>query len=234
MSKATIEAYEQVRIAYPEYFKEATNYALVTEEEELSAFEASADTTLGLVYENSQLYYVVDLWKTTDGQYYPMPRTLYKDTLCGFVVLPVCGDKFVLNHEFSFGNREWNLEFPRIMTQPGMTIPEHLEAVVNYIGGKVLNTRYVGELYPDSGNTGGLMQVYMVDIDLAEEEQLNHTLVSYEELKDMVVKGTINDVYSLSCLLKFICGEGFEEEDSIDLSKYISEDESEVEAQDDV
>jgi len=189
----------------PEEFLERNEMNIVVDEKKVTEYEQQTGKTIGVIYKSNYHLLIVDLIEE-DGKYYTYERLLPSVKEEAVVAIPIYNNKFVLLKQFRHTLRDFQYAFPRGGGEPGISAEENVKKeVVEEIGAKVLDTKFVGTIVADSGFCGNKVYVYKCVVENVElkyhyEGIEDVILLSKEELKQWIKEGKITDGFTLSAI----------------------------------
>lgn len=211
-----ITQYLQLAAQRPELFRPSEQIPLCLDENTLRNFSSSTGAPLGIVYDNSPYYLVVeDLCVRSDGALYPYARVIYpyRDSN-GVVVIPCRDGRFGLLSIFRHPPRkESGGEFPRGFAEGLSPAENGVKELREELGVQLSpdQLEYLGEIQPDSGLSAGTVQVFCAHISEtaipADNGEGIHGIrwVTPQEMAQEVADGTITDGITLAAYLKYLC-----------------------------
>lgn len=153
---------------------------------------------------------ILDLYK--DKVLCPNGHTSYREVVrhCKAVcVLAELNGKFAIEEQFRYPYDEVILEFPAGKVDKGeealAAAKRELEEEIGYVAKKI---EYLGDIYPSCAYTDEVISIYyatdLVETkqSLDENEALNFSFISLDEIKQKVINNEIKDAKTI-CALQF-------------------------------
>ncbi len=211
-----IEIVEYMRFYkhYPQYFNYNENINIIVDEVELKVYGLNEKCKLGIVYENQYFWIVVDLVENAQGKRYPYTRIINKNEYNGVVIIPKLNDRIVFLKQFRHGTREFEYELPRGFSEKESTIFENAEReTFEELGVVPKNIEYLGNIVSDSGLSGGVVHIFVCEIDkiveLAVDEGIKDTIhLTLDEVLALINENKIRDSFSISAVCKLMLKKG--------------------------
>lgn len=204
-----IDKYLVLYNKFPNLFRYNENINIIVDEVKLKEYAYKNNCKLGVVFENSYFSLVVDLIKNSSGLYYTYTRIINKNKYNGVVIIPILNNKIVFLKQFRHGTREYEIELPRGFSEKSKTIQENAEnEIYEELGVETKKTEYLGSLISDTGLSGGLVHIFICEIEsiqkLSANEGIKETLqISLLEAEGLIKENIIRDSFTITALYKF-------------------------------
>ncbi|MBE6733895.1 MAG: NUDIX hydrolase [Ruminococcaceae bacterium] len=198
-----IEAYFELMRNRPELFSPSDIYPIVTDKKTLEDYTQATNKPLGVVYQSDYHIVVVDLIENDDGSYYTYERTIPDKTGRGVVCVPEYEGKYILLRQYRHPIRGVQLGFPRGFGENGLTSTQNAKKELSEeLEANVSDARKIGEITPDSGFLGGIVDILHCTVtsynpNSRNEGVLETLLCTYEELSQMIKDGIITDSFTI-------------------------------------
>lgn len=185
---------------------------IVTDEAIVMDFQEKNNRKIGVVYESAYNMLVVDLVYEEEGRYFAYERLVPAVERGAVVIIPVYKDKMILLNQYRHVIRNYQYGFPRGFAEKGLSPEENCKKeLLEEIGGKVISTKYLGQLSQDSGVQANLVSVYLCEVSeydssLHSEGICEIIEVSKTQIKSLLREGKITDGFTLAALT--LAGEG--------------------------
>ncbi len=162
----------------------------------------------GVVYKSKFNTMVVDpIIDRRDSavSYYPYERVVPTSGKDGAVMIPKCGDKFIMIEQYRHAIRAEQYSFPRGFADenesPEETATRELNEELNVK--EISRINLLGRTAPDSGLTSSVVYVYLVEFaapspSIGHEGIKDAVYLSEEEVDGWIKAGKINDGFTLS------------------------------------
>lgn len=215
--------YLELMLSEPELFlnsPEKISVAIETSPQKIAAVEQSMREKLlarglpahyaevGIMYRDQYLMIVRDAVSFPDGSRGTYVRILQKNRHANAVILPKCGDNFVLVRHFRHATRSFSLEIPRGFGEPGISAEQNAEKEIREeIEGAIASIADMGVIHPDAGMTNNFARLFFAELvscgKTEKREGISQIcLLDAESLKAAVRKGDITDAYTVSAVAK--------------------------------
>ena len=205
--KATnaINEYFELMKKRPEAFLPSKEIEIVTDREVLESYVKETGKELGVVYKSPYNTLVVDLVKAGDRHFrYEriIPSALGRGTVC----VSVYNGKFVLIRQYRHPIRAYQLGFVRGFGEDGLCAVENAKKELSEeLGATVKAAKALGEVAADSGLSFGIADVVLCELSSYETQKGHEGIVSsvelsFDELKEKISSGEINDGFTLSAV----------------------------------
>lgn len=200
------ERYLELQKEKPELFNNDGPIKIVFDRKIVESFCEINNCEIGVIYESDYNLLLVDLVYDNGGHYYAYERIIPKVNENAVVILPVYKEKIVMLRQYRHAIREFQYAVPRGFAEQGLSCENNArKELAEEIGAVVDKVVYLGEVIADSGMRSGKASVYACNIQeysrsVREEGVSDIIELSSEELNSMIVKGTINDGYTLAAL----------------------------------
>ncbi len=209
-----IDKYLELVNNYPHYFKQNSNIKLVLDKSTLESHVNITGKQIGVIYESSYHIFIVDLIEDTNGKLYQYSRLISPKNTNGVVIIPIKDQKLALLKQFRHGTREFELEFPRGFSEPGISPEENAKKeLFEELGAEILNICHEGSVISDTGLTGGTVDIFSIEVNsvgkLSQEEGISEVYwYTLEELKELIKENKIRDSFTLSAMMKYSINKG--------------------------
>lgn len=206
MIKDCLDRYERLRRERPRLFADSEVFPLVKEREVMEAYARRTGKPVGVVYESPYRLLLVDLIEDGKGGCYPYERLVNAAEGGGVVMIPLWRGRILLLRQYRHPLREEQLCFPRGFSEAGSKARENAERELwEELGARCQRILPLGEVAPDSGLSASAAEVFLCELESYEpslrEEGVREILtLSEEELKQCLVRGEINDGFTLAAL----------------------------------
>ena len=190
----------------PRDFRQNESLKIIFDQDAAEDFYAKTGKQIGVTYSSHYHIMVVDLVQSPDGNRFAYERLLPAVERGAVVTVPIMEGKFILLKQFRHSLRAEQYAFPRGFAEEGMSAEENAKKEVEEeLESRVLETKSLGTIVADSGVSGNPVDVVMCGIDhfslKKDYEGIQKVIaLSYEELREWVASGKINDGYTLSAL----------------------------------
>lgn len=194
----------------PQLFKHNENVKIIVDENQLKKYAVQKNCKLGIVFENKYFSLVVDLIENSTGTRYPYARIVHRNKYNGVVVIPILNNKIVFLKQFRHGTREFEIELPRGFSEKSKTIQENAESeVYEELGVMPKNIEYLGNVINDSSLSGGLVHIFVCEIEAVEklsaDEGIKDTIqLTLHETEEFINENKIRDCFSISAIYKLL------------------------------
>ena len=196
--------YQQLIQERPELFRQDNRLSLVFEEDTVKEFVNRTGKMIGVVYRSPYNMMVVDLVRDSTGKLFAYERLLPTVPEGAVVTVPICDNQYVLLRQFRHSIRREQYAFPRGFGEAGYTAEENAaKELEEELGAKVLSSKFLGYVIPDSGILSGSVVVVECRIDRAKLKMNYEGIQGVEICSDelflqWIASGKIDDSYTLS------------------------------------
>lgn len=164
----------------------------------------------GVVYQSNFNTLIVDPIKSSNSEapkkFFPYERIVSPNGKNGVVMIPKYKNNFLLLNQYRHAPRKMQYSFPRGFSEDNSTSSENAaRELKEEIGATIVNEPILlGNVISDSGLTGNRVDVYLVEIESFQQNQLIHEGIKQiieipvNKMDDWIRQGKIDDGFSLS------------------------------------
>lgn len=164
----------------------------------------------GVVYQSNFNTLIVDPIKSSNSEapkkFFPYERIVSPNGKNGVVMIPKYKNNFLLLNQYRHAPRKMQYSFPRGFSEDNLTSSENAaRELKEEIGATIVNEPILlGNVISDSGLTGNRVDVYLVEIESFQQNQLIHEGIKQiieipvNKMDDWIRQGKIDDGFSLS------------------------------------
>lgn len=164
----------------------------------------------GVVYQSNFNTLIVDPIKSSNSEapkkFFPYERIVSPNGKNGVVMIPKYKNNFLLLNQYRHAPRKMQYSFPRGFSEDNSTSSENAaRELKEEIGATIVNEPILlGNVISDSGLTGNRVDVYLVEIESFQQNQLVHEGIKQiieipvNKMDDWIRQGKIDDGFSLS------------------------------------
>ena len=177
---------------------------IITENVEICDNMAKTGSEIGIVYRGAYNTFVVDLLEDSNGNRFAHERIIKNHPDNSVVVVPVYNGKFVLLKQFRYSMNDYQLSFPRGNGEVNISAENNaVKEIIEELHSEVISLKRMNKVISDSGICGDMVNIFVCEITepavkAGYEGIESYCLVSYNELKQMIVNGMINDGFTLA------------------------------------
>lgn len=193
----------------PELFFNRGPLKIISNREDLEAFEQQQHCKLGVIYESKYHILLVDLVEDEQGRRFAYDRLISPNSYNGVVMIPFEGEKYALLRQFRHASREYELEFPRGFSEPDLSAEENARKEIREeLGTEVLEIRHEGAILSDSGLSGGRIEIYSASVTDVQpsvgHEGIESVLwVTENELIRLICDNKVRDCFTIAAFAKY-------------------------------
>lgn len=206
----SIDRYFEIIELFPLFFRQNENLNIVLDKKTLEDYAVNFDNKIGVIYESPYYLFIVDLIRDKSGGIFKYSRIINPNINNGVVIIPCKGEKFGLLKQFRHGTREIELEFPRGFSEPNITSEDNVrKELYEEIGARAIQIEFEGSIISDSGITGGLVDVFTVQIDEVRDystaEGIKEVIwVNLYQIKELIKENKIRDSFTIAAISKYL------------------------------
>ena len=164
----------------------------------------------GVVYQSNFNTLIVDPIKSSNSEapkkFFPYERIVSPNGKNGVVMIPKYKNNFLLLNQYRHAPRKMQYSFPRGFSEDNSTSSENAaRELKEEIGATIVNEPILlGNVISDSGLTGNRVDVYLVEIESFQQNQLIHEGIKQiieipvNKMDDWIRQGKLDDGFSLS------------------------------------
>lgn len=171
--------YDEIRQERPDLFYNPPNasYEILHDPSLVALAESAEESRLqalgiptsrsvtGVVYEDPYLIVLRDAVRRPDGSLGTYVRILFANLSADAAVLPLCGGKIVLLHQFRHATRSWHLEIPRAYGQGNLSTTDLArQEIREEIQADAINLVHLGPFYPHTGIAAEQVELFLAEI----------------------------------------------------------------------
>lgn len=203
------ERYLELKKERPEVFVDTGEIHIVKDESIVSEFQNKTNRKIGVLYESAYSIVVVDLVYEEEGKYFAYERILPAVENPAVVMVPMYKGQLLLLKQYRHALRDYEYSFPRGFGEKGLSGEENCKKeLMEEMCATVASTKFLGEISPDSGLQGKLVQIYACEIESydvnAKSEGICEIIeLHQEDVSKWIAEGEIKDGFTLAAMSLF-------------------------------
>lgn len=193
----------------PEAFANTGKINIVTDENIVADFQNKTNRKIGVLYESAYSIVVVDLVYEEEGKYFAYERILPAVENPAVVMIPMYKGQLLLLKQYRHALRDYEYSFPRGFGEMGLSGEENCKKeLMEEIGATVTSTKYLGQMSPDSGLQGKLVQIYACELETYDASVKSEGIceiieLPQDDISKWIAEGKIKDGFTLAAMSLF-------------------------------
>lgn len=194
----------------PELFLNNHIIRIETDLEVINNFINETGKKIGVIYKSKFNMLLVDLIKNDDGSMTTYERIIPTVALGAVVIIPIYQGKFILLKQFRHATRSIHYAFPRGFGESNLSSQQNVQIEIKEeIGSELLSLRYLGNVIPDSGLSGNIVDVYVAEVTEPKNNNFTEGIqelvpLSSIEFQNLIKQKKISDGFTLSAYCLYI------------------------------